>query len=221
MTAFAHTLKATSGPNHNVTELDISRPEGDRLQPYVPRLTDEEPRHAATFVSTDGSAYVCWLYLTYGHAMYMCPFLSPEQRQFTAYRNYCCQMETRPGMRNLVQQSTREDRGPQRGDPNRSGGGVRFAPREGGYRYSGADQRDRRDPRQMDTRYPWRDGRGDRAVPSCLQRYRTPSCTFKIGLGIRTRSPQKEAEESLFSPPLKYYNGPTLQFKDTKSPITS
>ena len=117
-TAFAHTLKATSGPNQNVAELDISRRERDRLLPYVPRLTDEKARHAETFASTDGSAYVCWLYQTYGHAMYACPFLSPEQCQFTAYRNYRYQMETCPGMCNLIQQSTREDRGPRRGDPN-------------------------------------------------------------------------------------------------------
>ena len=67
--------------------------------------------------------------------MYACPFLSLEQRMFTAYRNYHYQMETRPGMRNLFQHSTHEGRGPLQGDPIRSGGSVRFAPREGGYRY--------------------------------------------------------------------------------------
>ena len=68
----------------------------------MPLLTDEEARHAATFALTDGSAYVCWLCRTYGHVMYACPFLSPEQRMFTAYRNYRYQMETRPGARNLL-----------------------------------------------------------------------------------------------------------------------
>ena len=164
-TAYAHTPKATGGPNHSVAELNISRREGDRLPTYVPRLTDEEARHAATFSSIDGSAYVCWLCRTYENAMYACPFLLSEQRQFTAYKNYRYQMETRPGMCNLIQQSTREDRDPRRGDPNRSSGGLRFAPREGGYRYPGADQRDRRDPRRIDMRYPRRDGRGDRGRP--------------------------------------------------------
>ena len=42
--------------------------------------------------------------------MYACPFLTPEQQRFTAFRNYKYQMETRPGMRNLLQQSAREDR---------------------------------------------------------------------------------------------------------------
>ena len=72
-TAFAHAPRAPRVPNHNVAELDISRREGDRLPPYVPRLTDEEARHATTFASTDGSAYVCWLCRTYSHAMYACP----------------------------------------------------------------------------------------------------------------------------------------------------
>ena len=42
--------------------------------------------------------------------MYVCPSLSPEQQRFTAFRNYKYQMETRPGMHNLLQQSAREDR---------------------------------------------------------------------------------------------------------------
>ena len=89
-TAFAHTPRATSGPNHNGSELEISRRERDRLSPYMPRLTDKEARHAAMFASTDGSAYVCWLCRTYGHAMDARLFLSPDKRQFTAYRNYVC-----------------------------------------------------------------------------------------------------------------------------------
>ena len=141
-TAYAHTPKTPSGPNHNMAELDIPRREGDRVQPRVPRLTDKEARHAATFASTNGSAYVCWLCRTYGHAMYACPFLSPEQRQFTAYRNHSYKMETRPGMRNLLYQSTRDDRCSRRSDPSQTRAGVRFAPREGRYRHPGTDPRD-------------------------------------------------------------------------------
>ena len=161
-TAFAHTPHPASGTNHPVQELDISRQRGDRASASVPKLTEEETRHAASFASTDGSAYVCWLCRTYGHAMYACPFLTPEQQRFTAFRNYKYQMETRPGMRNLLQQSAREDRFSRQGYPSRSGGGARFAPRGGGYRRSELDHRDRRDFRQADTRYPRRDGRGDR-----------------------------------------------------------
>ena len=94
--------------------------------------------------------------------MYACPFLTPEQQKFTAFRNYKYQMETRPRMRNLLQQSAREDRFSRQGYPSRSGGGARFAPRGDRYRCSELDQRDRRDFRQADTRYPRRDGRGDR-----------------------------------------------------------
>ena len=161
-TAYAHMPKTPGGPNYHMAELDISCREGDRDQSRVPRLTNEEARNAATFASTNGSAYVCWMCRTYGHAMYACPFLSPEQRQFTAYRNYRYQMETRPGMRNLLQQSTRDDRGSRRSDPSRTGGGVRFAPREGWYRHPGTDKRDRRDPRRMDTSYTRPEGREER-----------------------------------------------------------
>ena len=59
-TVFAHTPKVTSGRNHNMAELDISRREGDRDLPLLPRLTDDEARHAAVFASTDGSAYAHW-----------------------------------------------------------------------------------------------------------------------------------------------------------------
>ena len=61
--------------------------------------------------------------------MYACPFLAPEQRVFTVYRNYRYELQTRPGMRNLLQQSVASDRGPRSGHANRPGGGVRFAPR--------------------------------------------------------------------------------------------
>ena len=69
-TAFAHTPHLASGTNHSVQELDISRQRGDRASASVPNLTEEEMRHAASFASTDGSAYVCELCSTYGHAMY-------------------------------------------------------------------------------------------------------------------------------------------------------
>ena len=64
-------------------------------------------------------------------------------------------------------------------------------------------------------------GEATGADPSYLKGHRTPSCTSKLGRGIRTPSPQKEAEESPSSPPLQYCNGRTLQLKDTKYPITS
>lgn len=57
------------------------------------------------YVSTDCSAYVCWLCHTYRNATYACPLLSPEQRMFTAYRNNSHLMETRPGALNLLWQS--------------------------------------------------------------------------------------------------------------------
>ena len=107
-TAFTHTPSAASGPDHEISELDISRREWCRVPSFVAQLTNEEARHAATFASADSSAYVCCLCRTYGHAMYACPFLSPEQRIFMEYRNYRYQMETRPGMRNLLRQSAGE-----------------------------------------------------------------------------------------------------------------
>ena len=117
-TAFAHTPHLASGTNHPVQELDISRQRGDRESASVPKLTEEETRHAASFVSTDGSAYVCLLCRTHGHAMYACPFLTPEQQKFNAFRNYKYQMETRPGMRNFLQQSESEDRFSRQGYPS-------------------------------------------------------------------------------------------------------
>ena len=161
-TAFAHTPRLVSGTNHPVQELGISRQQEDRASASVPQKTEEETRHAASFASTDGSAYVCWQCRTYGHAIYACSFLSPEQQRFTAFRNYKHQMETRLGMRNLLQQSAREDRFSPQGYPGRSGGGACFSPRGGRYRRSELDQRDRGEFRQAETRYPHRDGRGDR-----------------------------------------------------------
>ena len=163
-TAFAATPRGARGPDPRVAELDISNRDAGGEAPRVPLLTDEEARHAATFASMDGSAYVCWLCRTYGHAMYACPFLSPEQRMSTAYRNYRYQMETRPGARNLLWHSVGEGRPLRQGLPNRSGGGTRFAPRGGGYRRTELDRRDRPDHRhrQADTRYPRQGGRGDR-----------------------------------------------------------
>ena len=155
-TAFAHTPVGMGGPDHCIAELDISRQAGGRVPSCVPLLTEEEARQAATFASADGSAYVCWLCRTHGHAMYACPFLAPEQQMFTAYRNYQYQLQTRPGMRNPLQQLVAGDRGPRSGHANRPGGGVRFAPRGGGYR------REQRDFRQGDTRYPRQDGKGER-----------------------------------------------------------
>ena len=161
-TAFAPTPRVERVTDPRVAELDISNREGAGASPRVPLLTDEEARHAATFASTDGSAYVCWLCRTYGYAMYACPFLSPEQRMFTAYRNYRYQMETRPGARNLLRQAAGESRPPRQGFPNRSGGGVRFASRGGGFRRTEVDRRDRPAYRQADTRYPRQGERGDR-----------------------------------------------------------
>ena len=138
----------------------------------MPLLTDEEARHAATFATTDGSAYVCWLCRTYGHAMYACPFLSPEPPIFTAHRNYRYQIETHPGARSLPRQLVGEVGAPRHVFPNRSGWGARFAPREGGYRRNELDRRDRPDYRQADPKYPRQGGGGDRDRSRRIQQVR-------------------------------------------------
>ena len=51
-----------------------------------------------------------------------CPILSPEQRMFTAYRHYRYQMETRPGVCNVLGQSVGEGHPLRQGFPGRSGG---------------------------------------------------------------------------------------------------
>ena len=158
-TAFTHTPVGMGGPDNRIAELDISRQAGGSVSPCVPTLTEEAARQAAKFASADGSAYVCCLCRTHGHAMYACLYLAPEQWTFTAYRNYQYQLQTSPGMRNLLQQSVAGDRGPRSGHANRPGGRVRFAPRGGGYR------REQRDFRQADTRYPRQDGKGERGRP--------------------------------------------------------
>ena len=161
-TAFAATSSGARVMDPRVAELDILNGDAGGEAPRVPLLTDDEARHAATFASTNGSAYACWLCRTYGHAMYACPFLSPEQRMFTAYRNYRYQMDTRPGARNLLGQSVDEGRPLRQCFSNRSGGGAHFAPGGGGYRRTERDRRNRPDYRQADTKYPRRGGRGDR-----------------------------------------------------------
>ena len=59
------------------------------------------------------------------------------------------------------------------------------------------------------------------AVPRCLKGYITTSCTSKVGRGIGTPSPRKNAEENRFSLLLKYCNSRKLQRKVAKYPITS
>ena len=75
---------------------------------------------------------------------------------FTAYGNYRYQLQTRPKMHKLLQQSVAGERRPRMGHTNRPGGSARFAPLGEGYR------RDQRDFRQADTRYPRQDGRVER-----------------------------------------------------------
>ena len=220
-TAFARTPSAASGPDHEIAELDISRRERGRVPSCVPQLTNEEARHAATFASTDGGAYVCWLCRTYGHAMYACPFLSPEQRIFTAYRNYRYQMERRPGMRNLLRQSAGEA-GPRVKDSRTVRVGGHASPHEeaGNVATSSILVNDVTSTKRM---------RGTRAKkeeetgtdPGFLRRYRRRSCSSKNGQGIRLPCPRKEAAENRFSPPLKYCNVRTLHLKDVKYPNTS
>ena len=166
-TAFAHTPVGMGGPHHRIAELDISRQAGGSIPSCVPALTEGEARQAATFASADGSAYVCWLCRMHGHAMYACPFLAPEQRMFTAYRNCQYQLQTRPGMRNFLQQPVAGDRGPCSGHANRPGGGVRFAPRGGDTGANNAIS----DKPTRDTRAKMEEE--DAGGPDCHRGYRT------------------------------------------------
>lgn len=68
-TAFAYTPRVARGTDPCVAELDITNRNTGGGAPCVPLLTNEEAGHAASCASTDGSAYLCWLYRTYGHAM--------------------------------------------------------------------------------------------------------------------------------------------------------
>ena len=58
-TAFAATPRGARGTDPRIAELDISNRDTGGEAPRVPLLIDEEARHAATFASRDGSAYVC------------------------------------------------------------------------------------------------------------------------------------------------------------------
>lgn len=104
-TAFAHASRAPGCRDHQMVELDISQRDRGGALPHVALPTDEEACHAATIASMDSSAYMCWLCRTCVQPIYACLFLFPEQHMFTANRNYCYQMENRPGMRNLPWQS--------------------------------------------------------------------------------------------------------------------
>ena len=220
-TAFAHAPHLESGMNHPVQELDISRQQGDRASESVPKLTEEETRQAASFASTDGSAYVCWLCRTYGHAMYACPFLTPEQQRFTAFRNDRYQIETRPGMRNLLQQSAREDRFWRQGFSSRSGGGARFAPR-------GADTVEVNSTNAKDatsvrrTRDIRVEMEGEiETVPDSHRGCRTRSCTSRTGQRMRAPCPVGNAKERRHRQPRKSHNVRALWTKASKCPNTS
>ena len=203
-TAFAVIPRGARGTDPRVAELDISKRDTGIEAPRVPLLTDEEARHAATFASTDGSAYVCWLCRTYGHAMYACPFLSPEQRMFTAYRNYRYQMETRPGRINFSgRRSVRVV--PRVKATQIFGEGAHASPHaEAGIAVAnsivvinGTTARRRQGTPAKEEK------EGTETVLGYSNIYKTQSCTCKIGQRIHIPYPQKDTRENQFSLPLR------------------
>ena len=220
-TALAATPRGARGTDPRVAELDISNRDTGGEAPRVPSSPMRRRGTQGTSPRRMASRTCAGYAVTYGHAMYACPFLSPEQRMFTAYRNYRYQMETRPRVRNLLRQAVDEGRHPRQGLPNRSGGGARFAPRGGGYRSTELDRRDPSDYRQADTRYPPQGGEGTETVLGYPNRHRTPSCTCKIGQRISTLYLQRITRENRFSPSLRSCDVRSSQLKVKMYPSTS
>ena len=78
------------------------------LPTRVPTLSQEQTAMAQSMIPKDSDAHVCWLCRLDGHTLYMCPYLTESQRIYSAYQNYRYQLETRPHMRNLLEQRAQE-----------------------------------------------------------------------------------------------------------------
>ena len=74
----------------------------------LPALSAEQIAMAQSIVPKDSAAFVCWLCRLDGHTLYTCPYLTSDQRMYAAYQNYRYQLETRPHMRNLLEQKAQE-----------------------------------------------------------------------------------------------------------------
>lgn len=91
----------------DVSEVDIT----ERIARFVPasvlQLIEEQVRLARSIMPTNSTQYRCWLCRLVGHTLYTCPLLTAGQQLYAAYQNYQYQLETRPGMRNLLTQAPR------------------------------------------------------------------------------------------------------------------
>ena len=78
------------------------------LPAQITSLTSEQVAMAQSIIPMDSLTYICWLCRHGGHTLYTCPFLTNAQRLYAAYQNYLYQLETRPHMRNLLEQKAAE-----------------------------------------------------------------------------------------------------------------
>ena len=78
------------------------------LPSRLPTLSKDQTAMAHSMIPKDSDAHVCWLCRLDGHTLYTCPYLTEAQRLYSAYQNYRYQLETRPHMRNLLEQRAQE-----------------------------------------------------------------------------------------------------------------
>ena len=139
-------------------ERDVMRPTED-----VPNLTDEQVRLGQSAIPNDYWQLNCWSCRDQGHSTFTCPFLSPAQRVYFAYKYYLYQIKSNPNMRNWYQQKSEAMRrlGPDPGPrPPMRDNDVRgrFGFGRGGGRPVGNRQEPRREPAQSSAPAPQQPG---------------------------------------------------------------
>ena len=68
----------------------------------VPFVSPKQAKMAMQVVPLDYWNINCWVCRDDGHAMYRCPFLTPAQRLYLAYRYNLYQVQKQPHMRQYV-----------------------------------------------------------------------------------------------------------------------
>ena len=103
-----HTPASTATAESVDDTLDISNRIESFLPSRIPTLNAEQIAMAQSIIPKDSDWHICWLCREAGHTLYSCTYLTPEQRLYAAYQNFRYQCETRPNMRNLLEQKARE-----------------------------------------------------------------------------------------------------------------
>ena len=88
-----NTARSVEDPT-STTEVDITKRIERFIPSHFPALTEEHVKLAQKIVPPNSPYHRCCLCRIVGHTLYTCPFLTEEQKLYSAYRNYEYQLET-------------------------------------------------------------------------------------------------------------------------------